>query len=74
MNGTREDTDKMPKWMWMEAAPVVKAGIDAVNKGQPVVVPGMANKVLASLTRVLPEPLGRALVRAQSKSYRRTDA
>lgn len=74
VNGTREDTDKMPKWMWMEAAPVVKAGIDAVNKGQPVVVPGMANKVLASLTRVLPEPLGRALVRAQSKSYRRTDA
>ena len=74
VNGTREDTDKMPKWMWMEAAPVVKAGIDAVNKGQPVVVPGIANKVLASLTRVLPEPLGRALVRAQSKSYRRTDA
>jgi len=74
VNGTREDTDKMPKWMWMEAAPVVKAGIDAVNKGQPVVVPGMANKMLASLTRVLPEPLGRALVRAQSKSYRRTDA
>ena len=73
VNGTREDTNKMPKWMWMEAAPVVKAGIDAVNRGQPVVVPGGANKALATLTRILPEPLGRAMVRAQSKRYRRID-
>ena len=74
VNGTRDDTDKMPKWMWMQAAPVVKAGIDAVNKGQPVVVPGAVNKTLASLTRILPEPLGRAMVRAQSRRYRRMDA
>jgi short-subunit dehydrogenase len=73
VNGTREDTNKMPKWMWMEAAPVVKAGIDAVNRGQPVVVPGGANKALATLTRILPESLGRAMVSAQSKRYRRMD-
>jgi len=58
----------------MQAAPVVKAGIDAVNRGQPVVVPGGANKVIASLTRILPEPVGRAMVSAQSKRYRRMDA
>ncbi|MCA8900225.1 MAG: SDR family oxidoreductase [Hyphomonas sp.] len=73
VNGTREDTNKMPKWMWMEAAPVVKAGIEAVNRGQPVVVPGMANKTIATLTRILPEPLGRAMVSAQSRRYRRMD-
>lgn len=73
VNGTREDTNKMPKWMWMKAEPVVKAGIDAVNKGQPVVVPGLVNKGIATLTRILPEPLGRAMVRAQSRSYRRMD-
>ena len=55
------------------AAPVVKAGIDAVNRGQPVVVPGGANKALATLTRILPESLGRAMVSAQSKRYRRMD-
>ncbi len=71
VNGTREDTDKMPKWMWMDAAPVVEAGIAAVNSGQPVVVPGAANKFIATLTRVLPEPLGRAMVRSQSSRYRR---
>ncbi|MBU1289571.1 MAG: SDR family oxidoreductase [Alphaproteobacteria bacterium] len=73
VNGTREDTNKMPKWMWMEAAPVVKAGIDAVNRGEPVIVPGGANKALATLTRILPEPIGRAMVGAQSKRYRRTE-
>jgi len=73
VNGTREATKQMPQWMWMEAGPVVAAGIEAVNRGQPVVVPGGANKVLATLTRILPEPLGRAMVRAQSSRYRRMD-
>lgn len=71
VNGTREETNKMPKWMWMDAAPVVKAGIDAVNRGQPVVVPGAANKLLATLTRILPEPMGRAMVKSQSSRYRK---
>lgn len=71
VNGTREATKSMPKWMWMEAEPVVKAGIEAVNRGQPVVVPGLANKALATLTRILPEPMGRALVSGQSKRYRK---
>lgn len=73
VNGTREETNKMPKWMWMEAGPVVKAGIDAVNAGHPVVVPGVANKALATLTRILPEPLGRAIAGSQSSRYRKMD-
>ena len=63
----------MPKWMWMDAAPVVAKGIKAVEKGQSVVVPGAANKFLATLTRVLPEPLGRALVKGQSSKFRKVD-
>lgn len=73
VNGTREDTNKMPKWMWMDAAPVVRQGIRAVNSGHPVVVPGLVNKTIASLTRILPEPVGRAMVRSQSRRYRRMD-
>ena len=73
VNGTREDTNKMPKWMWMDAAPVVRQGIEAVNRGQPVIVPGLVNKGLATLTRILPEPLGRAMVGSQSRKYRRLD-
>lgn len=73
VNGTRETTGKLPKWMWMDAAPVVKAGIAAVNRGQPVVVPGLFNKSVATLTRILPEPWGRALTRAQSARYRKLE-
>lgn len=73
VNGTREATNKMPKWMWMQAEPVVRQGIEAVNRGQPVVVPGLVNKGLATLTRILPEPLGRAMVSSQSRQYRRMD-
>ncbi|MFN7055198.1 SDR family NAD(P)-dependent oxidoreductase [Hyphomonas sp.] len=71
VNGTREATKQMPKWMWMQAEPVVAAGIAAVNRGQPVIVPGGVNKLIATLARVLPEPAGRALVSAQSARYRK---
>ncbi|MEP0316407.1 MAG: SDR family oxidoreductase [Hyphomonas sp.] len=73
VNGTREQMNKMSKHMWMDAAPVVKAGIDAVNRGQPVVVPGLVNKSLATLTRIMPEPIGRAIMRRQSRTIRRQD-
>lgn len=71
INGTREAANTMPKWMWMEAAPVVKAGIEAVNRGKPVVVPGAVNKALATLTRIVPEPWGRTMVAGQSSRYRK---
>lgn len=73
VNGTREQMKSMSKRMWMDAAPVVKAGIDAVNRGQPVVVPGLVNKGLATLTRLMPEPVGRAIMRRQSRTIRRQD-
>ena len=73
VNGTREATKAMPEWMWMRAAPVVEAGIEAAERGQPVCVPGAVNKGLATLTRILPEPLGRALTKSQSSKFRATD-
>jgi len=70
VNGTREKTNEMPNWMWMEAQPVVEAGIEACERGQPVVVPGAVNKGLATLTKLLPEPLSRMMVGSQSKRFR----
>ena len=52
---------------------LVAAGIEAVNRGQPVVVPGAPNKMLATLTRILPESVSRAMVRSQSSRFRRMD-
>lgn len=73
VNGTRTETNKMPSWLWMDAAPVVRAGIEAAETGQAVCVPGGANKFLASLSRVLPEPMGRAIVKRQASRFRRTE-
>ena len=73
VNGTRESTNKMPKWMWMEAEPVVRAGIKAVEAGRPVVVPGGVNKFLSGLSRKLPEGWVRSLTGRQSRSLRRTE-
>lgn len=73
VNGTRDKTNEMPDWMWMEAEPVVEAGINACERGQPVVVPGAVNKGLATLSRILPEPIGRAVVGAQSRRFRNAE-
>lgn len=73
VNGTREQTNKMPSWMWMDAEPVVAAGIEACERGRPVIVPGAVNKGLATLSKLMPEPLGRSIVGRQSKQFRRTE-
>lgn len=69
-NGTRERTNQTPPWMWMEAGPVVEAGMDAVERGMPVVVPGAQNKGLATFAKLLPDPIARMVMREQSKRYR----
>lgn len=73
VNGTRAAVSQMPDWMWMPAGPVVEAGIAAVTRGQPVVVPGGVNKGLATLTRLLPESVARAIAKQQGARYRSTD-
>ena len=70
VNGTRERTNQAPEWMWMQAGPVVEAGIDAVDRGMPVIVPGAQNKGLATLAKLLPDPIARAVMAEQSKRFR----
>jgi uncharacterized protein len=70
VNGTRERTAQTPDWLWMDAEPVVEAAIRAVERGQPVCVPGPVNKGLATVSRLLPEPVGRAIMRQQSRRFR----
>lgn len=74
VNGTRSQTEQTPDWLWMDAPPVVEAGIEAVTRGQPVCVPGAVNKGMATIAKLLPEPLGRSVMKAQSKRFRRTQA
>lgn len=71
VNGTREQFGAAPEWMWMQARPVVEAGISACEHGRPVVVPGAVNKGLATLSRLLPEPVTRILASEQAQRLKR---
>lgn len=55
--GTRDWANRLPSFLWQDAPTVVKAGWDAVSRGEPVCVPGVVNQSVASFTKHLPERL-----------------
>jgi hypothetical protein len=58
----------MPDFMWMDAEAVAVRGYRAVMRGDPVCVPGWANRALVGLFKYLPENVGRWIIRATAKS------
>ncbi len=73
VNDTRGLVSALPKYMFMAPEPVVEGALDAVEKGHVVYVPGAWNKFVVWLMKALPRPWGAAIVRGQSKSFRRGD-
>lgn len=66
VNGMREPLDRAtPRWLWMTAEAVVEAGLAAVERNEPLCVPGMVNKVIAGLARHLPDRWIMALTASQ---------
>ncbi len=54
----REDAEKaLPKMMWVSAEEVAKVGVEAMDKGRLVAIPGAANRVAAALAQVTPRSL-----------------
>ena len=74
VNDTRSLVSQLPKYMFMEAEPVVEGAIEAVEKGHVVYVPGAWNKFTVWLIKALPRPWGAAMVRKQSARFRRKTA
>ena len=70
--GSRELMDQMASYMWMKADDVVRFGIDAVMKKEPLIVavPGRLNRFIATLIRLMPQKMALALIQRQSKTYR----
>ena len=73
VNGMRSQVSRLPKMLWMDAAQVARIGVDAVESGKTRVIPGAANKVVAFITRYLPDVLARALVASRSRDFRNAD-
>ncbi|WDI32686.1 SDR family oxidoreductase [Hyphococcus flavus] len=71
VNKTRGLVSQLPKYMFMKAEPVVEGAINAVERGHVVYVPGAWNKFTVWLAKALPRPWAAAMVRNQSKRFRR---
>jgi short-subunit dehydrogenase len=48
------DTSGLPGFLWMEPVAVVEESLAALDRGQVVFVPGLGNRAVSSLVRVLP--------------------
>lgn len=70
VNGTRPLVAALPKYMFMQAAPVVDGALRAVEARHVVYVPGLWNKFVAWLIKALPRPWGATIVARQSHRVR----
>jgi short-subunit dehydrogenase len=47
----------LPSFMWETAEAVAKTGVDALEKGRPVAIPGSVNRIAAALVQLVPKQL-----------------
>ncbi len=60
--GMTEALKSLPGWIWMTAEDAARCGHDAVEAGRALCVPGLANKALVALAKVIPDRLGLELM------------
>ena len=70
VTGTREKMNAMPGFMWLTAEEVARQGIEAVERGRAVWVPGRVNRAIKAFVECLPDRLALALSHRQSHRYR----
>ena len=73
VNGMRDKVSQLPKGIWLTSAQVGKLAVDAVEAGRPRIVTGRTNKLLAALSKYLPDKLASALIASRSKDFRDAD-
>ena len=73
VNGMREKVSRLPKSIWLTADEVARMGVAAVEVGKSRIVTGKTNRVIAGISKYLPDAFARALVGSQSKKFRNAD-
>jgi uncharacterized protein len=71
VTGTRDRVNQMPSFIWLAADDVARRSYEAVMAGVPVYVPGRLNRVLASLSEVLPRRVVWSLMQRNATKFRR---
>jgi short-subunit dehydrogenase len=72
VTGTREQMNKLPRWIWMDAPTVARQGFEAVMAGRTIYVNGRVNRTIAALVRLLPQRLVESAGRRVGRAYRKS--
>ncbi len=70
VSGARAMMDTMPAWIWLDADDVARAGIDALERGRVLAVPGWRYKLVSVAAKVLPSSLLLRLMARNSAKFR----
>lgn len=62
VTGTRGLVSQLPKWMWLDTDEVARQGVDGVEAGRMIVVPGVGYKLLRQVIKHLPDATARNLM------------
>lgn len=73
VNGARELVKDMPRWLWMDAEPVAREALAALERGEVVHVSGRVNRVIKGLFKLLPDRLALSLIDRRGKDFRIAD-
>ena len=73
VTGTRAMMSRLPKWVWLQADAVARAGIDAAERGQVVVVPGLFYQSMHCIAKHLPDRWTLKLMGRNSAKIRKVD-
>jgi short-subunit dehydrogenase len=63
------DVSNIPSFAWMAAGAVVDASLDALRRGTLVCVPGVTNRLVATLTGAMPRRLTRRITGTLMREY-----
>ena len=73
VTGARPLVSQMPSYLWMDAASVVRASFDAIDRDRVICVPGRVNRLMKFFAKHLPDQAALRLVGRRSKQFRQFD-
>jgi uncharacterized protein len=73
VTGTRAMMDRLPRWIWLGADEVARAGVAAVERGRVIAVPGWGYKLICLAAKLLPSALLLWLMGRNSRKFRRVE-
>ena len=65
--------DRLPAWAWLDADDVARAGLDALERGRVIAVPGWRYRLLHGITRHLSDERRLALMARNASRIRKAE-